>query len=952
MPTSRCKSSKSTAEGRTRLVSGGVTEGAYVLAAEARARSEIDRQLDAAGWVVQSLGQHNVNAAPGVAIREVTLEKSHGRADYLLFAHGRACGVIEAKPVGTTLTEVERQSAKYTTGMPSWMPAWASPLPFAYESTGVETRFTCGMDPQPRSRRVFTFHRPETLAEWCRREDHGENPITLTDGFELLPPSAPGGLWPAQETAIRNLEGSLQQFRPRALIQMATGSGKTFTAANISYRLIKHAGARRILFLVDRGNLGRQTLKEFQQFVTPDDGRKFTELYNVQHLSGPTVDPAARVTISTIQRLYSTLRGEELPAELDETTGFEVEPGRPVEVAYSARLPIETFDVIIIDECHRSIYGVWRQVLEYFDAYLIGLTATPSKFTFGFFDQNLVMEYGHEQAVADNVNVDFDVYRIRTKITEQGSVVEAGTPTQFRDRETRAVRLEVADEDLSYTGTQLGTDVFAKDQIRTVIRTFKERLFTEIFPGRREVPKTLIFAKTDSHADDIVQIVREEFGKGNDFAEKITYRSSPGKKPEDLLAAFRNSYNPRVAVTVDMIATGTDVKPLECVFFMRTVKSRNYFEQMKGRGVRVVNPTDLQAVTPDATVKDHFVIVDAVGATETELSETQPLDREPSVSFDKLISRLRMGDRTDNTISSIAGRLARLSKRLDDADRADIEEVAGTSMTSLVSQLVQALDPDRRIEAAQEATGIHDPDGEAIAAAARDLISDAVAPLVSNERLMQLLVETKSKMDQLIDEVSRDEVLSAGHSADATDRARKTVESFRQYLEDHKDELTALQILYNRPYALREVTYRDIRDLAHAIERTHPSWTTERLWEAYEALDKSKVRGRPEKVLTNLVSLVRFALATQDELVPYPDQVNERFAGWVLQQEQVGRMFTSEQQTWLGRIRDHLATSLHITIDDLMEVGFTEHGGIGRATQLFGSDLHVLLSELEQELVA
>jgi type I restriction enzyme, R subunit len=606
-----------------------------------------------------------------------------------------------------------------------------------------------------------------------------------------------------------------------------------------------------------------------------------------------------------------------------------------------------------VDECHRSIYGLWRQVLEYFDAYLIGLTATPGKHTYGFFNQNLVMEYGHEQAVADNVNVDFDVYRIRTKITDAGSTVEAGTVTEFRDRETRAVRLDLVDDEVVYASNQLDRDVVAKDQIRTVIKTFRDRLFTEIFPGRREVPKTLIFAKSDSHADDIVQIVREEFGKGNDFAEKITYRSAQGgSKPEDLLSAFRNSYNPRIAVTVDMIATGTDVKPLECVFFLRTVKSRNYFEQMKGRGVRVVKPTDLQAVTPDAVVKDRFVIVDAVGATETELSDTQPLDREPTVPFEKLINRLRMGDRSDNTISSIAGRLARLSKRLDPVDLGDIEEAAGTSLSSLIHGMVDALDPDRRIELAQGNSGLEGPAGSDIAAATAELITRAVEPLVSNDHLLDLLVESKRKTDQLIDEASRDEVISAGYSADASDRAHKAAAAFREYLDTHKDELLALQVLYNRPYNLREVTYRDIRDLAHAIERTNPSWTPERLWEIYEAIDKTKVRGTPEKVLTNLVSLVRFALETQDELVPYPDQVNERFAGWLLQQQQAGRTFTDEQLVWLERIRDHLATSLHITLDDLMEAGFTEHGGIGKAHQLFGDQLHAILDELEQELVA
>ena len=297
-----------------------------------------------------------------------------------------------------------------------------------------------------------------------------------------------------------------------------------------------------------------------------------------------------------------------------------------------------------MDECHRSIYNLWRQVLDYFDSFLIGLTATPTKQTIGFFNNNLVMEYGHEQAVADGVNVGFDVYRIRTRITEQGATLE-GEPGRFiphRDRRTRSKRYAELDDDLNYAPNQLDRDVVAEDQIRLVVRTFKQRLFTEIFPGRTEVPKTLVFAKDDSHAEDITRILREEFGKGNDFAQKITYRTT-GKKPEDLLAEFRNSYNPRIAVTVDMIATGTDVKPLECLLFMRNVKSAAYFEQMKGRGVRVIDLDALRSVTPDAEAKTHFVIVDAIGVSEQDKTATKPLDRQPSVPLDKIMGLVAAG---------------------------------------------------------------------------------------------------------------------------------------------------------------------------------------------------------------------------------------------------------------------------------------------------------------------
>ena len=504
-------------------------------------------------------------------MREVPTEA--GPADYVLFVDRQAVGVIEAKKAGSTLTGVEPQTRKYRAAYPEELPAFTvdGALPFGYESTGAETRFTCGLDPVPASRRVFTFHRPETLARWVgtytdRTQLGGFVAYpTLRLGIRDLPELEPDPphLWPAQAEAIRNLEASLRENRPRALIQMATGAGKTFTAANACYRLVRHADAARVLFLVDRANLGRQALREFQGFAAPDDPRKFSELYNVRHLTDSRVDMAAetsaKVHICTIQRLFSILRGDDpegFDEALDERSGFDVEPTQPMEVAYNPNVPIESYDLIIIDECHRSIYGVWRQVLEYFDAFLVGLTATPGIQTFAFFDQNLVMEYGHAQAVADRVNVDFDVFRIRTEITESGGTVPAEFVTGFRDRDTRQLRLEKVDEDIDYSAAELDRRVVAPDQIRKVVRTLRDSL-PVIFKDRERrgdgllanVPKTLIFAKDDSHADDIVQIVREEFGLSNEGAVKITYRSGDsGNKPEDLLQQFRTNYPTRIAV--------------------------------------------------------------------------------------------------------------------------------------------------------------------------------------------------------------------------------------------------------------------------------------------------------------------------------------------------------------------------------------------------------------------
>lgn len=949
---------------------------------EQRAREQIDAQLDQSGWVVQHADSINLAGGRGVAVRNLPLDKAYGTADYILYGDRRALGVIEAKKEGETLTGVEVQAEKYGAGLPAFVSAWHRPLPCLYQSTGVETQFTNALDPDPRSRAVFTFHRPETLIAWAQGLSGVAVPDTAVrdlrasyDGASTLlrrlrqmPPLDEEGMWPAQVTAVRNLEQSLAENRPRGLVQMATGSGKTFTAVSLVYRLVKFAGARRVLFLVDRSNLGRQTLAEFQKYRTPDDGRLFTELYNVQHLQSNRIDPVNRVCISTIQRVYSILKGE---PELDPSTEEEAAAyahllrKEPLPVVYNPQIPIETFDFVITDECHRSIYNLWRQVLEYFDAYLIGLTATPSKQTFGFFNQNLVMEYNHAQAVADGVNVDFDVYRIQTKITKEGATEEAGLVVDKRDRRSRRLRWQQLEEDLNYTPNELDRAVVAEDQIRTVVRTFRDRLFTEIFPGRTEVPKTLIFAKDDSHADDIVRIVREEFAKSNQFCEKITYRTSTarivdpqtgaisyrstGIQPEHLLSSFRNSYNPRIAVTVDMIATGTDVKPLEIVFFMRDVKSANYFEQMKGRGSRTIDSNDFQTVTPDTNAKTRFVIVDAVGVCDHERVDQPSLDRQPTVPFKKLLQALAMGSTEADILSTLASRLARLDRQLTQPQRDSITEAAGAPLNELVRALVAAIDPDQLEKKACEQFGVEEPLEAQVAQVGEAARLEAVTPFL-NAGLRQRLVDVQGDNEQTIDRFSQDVVLFAGASEDAAAKARATVTSFAAYLKEHRDEITALQILYSRPRG-QAPTLKQLKELAQVIQRPPHQWTPEKLWHAYQLLETSKVKSSGRRVVTDLISLVRFALEQETILAPFAETVNDRFTRWLSEQEAAGVSFTAEQRQWLAMIRDHVAASVTVEREDFDLQPFSQHGGLGKAYALFGERLTPLLQHLNHALV-
>lgn len=914
---------------------------------EQQARQKIDALLAAAGWVVQDMKDFNRKAALGVAVREFQLPA--GPCDYLLFIDGKAAGVIEAKPSGVTLSGVAEQSEKYMGALPEHLASWDVILRFDYESTSDETFFRDMRDPNPRSRRVFAFHKPETLHEWLKQ------PKTLRGRLHDLPALDERGLRDCQIEAIKGLESSLANDSPRSLIQMATGAGKTFTACTFSHRLIKYGGAKRILFLVDRNNLGDQTLKEFQNFEPPGTGHRFTDTYIVQHLHSNRVDKDAKVVITTIQRLYAMLRGEELDPENEEESNFETwatEEGAIPPIGYNPTIPIETFDFIITDECHRSIYGLWRQVLEYFDAHIIGLTATPSKHTLGFFNQNLVAEYPYERSVADGVNVGYEVFRIRTQVTEQGSTVEAAEyQVPVRDRRTRAVRYTKLDADLEYTKAELDRSVTAPNQIRTIIQCFKDRLFTDLFPDRSGewVPKTLIFAKDDNHAEEIVHIVREVFGEGNDFAKKITYRNT-GESPKDLIKGFRIQPFPRIAVTVDMIATGTDIKPVEVIIFMRDVKSEGYYEQMKGRGVRSIRDADLQSVTPDAKTKTRFVLIDAVGVTEGKKNVSQPLERKRTISFDKLIDQIAQGRRDEDALSSLAARLAALDKKLDEDDKSRITELTGgTTIRDLANKLLDAIDPDKQEELAKSKHG-RQPSEEETKVVAEELTEDACRPF-DDPRLRQLLKDLKEKSDIVIDEFTTDQVLDASY--DLKD-AEKRITSFKEFIEKHKDELTALQILYNQPYGKQKLTYVMIKELTLALTDPPYFLTTADVWQAYKRLDAAKVRGAPvDQQLTEIVSLVRYALGQDTFLEPFGMKVEQRFNLWIGREKKQGHEFTPEQLEWLRLIVSFIAANAEIHPQDLQEIPqFQNKGGLLKAQQLFGKELPAMLDELQQALVA
>ena len=909
---------------------------------EEKSRLTIDKKLIESGWVIQDVKSLNLSTFLGVAVRE--FPTSTGPVDYALFVEGVPVGVIEAKKTdeGENITAVEGQSSRYANSTFKWIKGIYR-IRFAYEATDKLTRFTDYDDIKYRSRTVFSFHRPETLNVLLKQAD------TVRNNMKHFPEFDPTGFRKCQITAIENLDKSFADNRPKALVQMATGAGKTFTAITAAYRLLKYGKMNRILFLVDTKGLGEQAEREFLAYRPTDDNRSFSQIYGVHRLKSSYIPDGVQICISTIQRMYSILKGEDLDESAEETSFNEfvtAESKAPKEVVYNGKYPPEFFDCIIVDECHRSIYNVWNQVLEYFDSFIIGLTATPDKRTFAFFNENVVSEYPREQAIIDGVNVGEDIFLIETNVGKNTTHI-LKQMIEVRSRLSREKRWKQLDEDVDYRPSQLDRDIVNPSQIRTVIRTFKENVFTSLFPRRKEVPKTLIFAKTDSHADDIIQIAREEFGEGNEFCKKITYAA---ENPESVLSSFRNDYYPRIAVTVDMIATGTDVKPIECLIFMRDVRSKNYFEQMKGRGTRTLSKDDLQKVTPSATDnKDHFVIVDAVGVTKSKKSDTRTLERKPSVSMKELMMNVALGDKSEDTLTSLANRVIRLNSQMTPSEKKEFVETIGESAGKIAEKLLNAFDDDAIRIKAQAQFAIAEPTADQLVQAQKALVTDAVMPFQKPEA-REYIENVRRSHEQIIDNVNLDEVLFAGFDSQQEENADRVISSFREFIDENRDEIIALRIIYNQNYKDRPMAIDGLKALYEKLKAK--GITIERLWDCYAIKKPEKVKRSTMAQLADLISIIRFEMGYTENLAPFADRVNYNFMQWTLRRNAGAVHFTDEQMEWLRLVKDHIAVSLSIETSDLDLNPFDRKGGLGRFYEVFGENYEAILMEMNIELVA
>ena len=913
---------------------------------EMKARINIDKMLSDAGYKLQDMAEFNRTASFGVAVRE--FPTNSGPVDYLLFIDGKPIGVIEAKAEnkGLSLLGVAEQSRRYARSGLKYLREMPE-IRFTYESTGVKTNFCDYSDEKYRSREIFSFHRPETLSTLLEEKDTLRNRLKSFKEFDKQ------GFRDCQIVAIENLEKSFAENKPRALIQMATGAGKTFTAITAVYRLLKFAKAKRVLFLVDTKNLGKQAETEFLNYKPYDDGRLFPELYGVHRLNSSHIPVDAKVCISTVQRMYSILRGEELDESLEETSPNEKPiSGKLREVVYNPRYTPEFFDFIIIDECHRSIYNVWQQVLDYFDAFLIGLTATPDSRTFGFFNQNIVSEYTHEQAVLDDVNVGREgTYLIETEIGSKGGLILKQT-VEVRERLSRKKRWQQLDEDINYKPSQLDRDVFNPTQIRAIVKEFHLKWQTEMFPGREQLPKTLVFAKTESHADDIIKIIREEFGEGNEFCKKITHSV---KDADTVLNEFRNEFNPRIAVTVDMIATGTDVKPVECLVFMRDVRSKNYFEQMLGRATRTLSEDDLKRVSPSATQRKlSYVVIDAVGVTKSQKTTSRQLERNPTMSLKELMMSVAYGVVDEDTLTTLAGRLSKLDKVMKAKEKMQFAEICDTPIIEIATNMLNSYDEDKIEEAMHEKYGGNLPYGDKYDECAEKLNEEmaiiAAAPF-NQPKVREFIEKVQKSHFQIIDNINIDAVTFSGWDTGQEEKAEEAINTFAAFIEENKKTIDALEVIYTQSYKSRPMTLEMVKELHSALLSADLSPL--KLWNSYSIKMTEKVREKSVlNQLADIISLVRFQLGQSSELTAFSKDVALRFQSWTFDKQKGSLKFTDEQMQWLRMLRDHIATSMSVEASHLELSPFDSMGGLGKFYQLFGNDYESILGEMNHALMA
>ena len=883
---------------------------------EELAREKIDKQLKTAGWDIVSRDEYVPQSAS--AVKE-GLMRGNTESDYLLFIDDKAIAVVEAKreenPLGP---EVEQQAEGYAKSPQSWYGLWCQDLiPLVYLANGNKIYYKNILtDPEGDYIELPEMHSPKKMLKL----------IGQSSDYGALPHLDKRGLRDCQYRAEIGFEKSIKSGKKKSLAVLATGSGKTYLACLASYRLLNYTPTRRILFLVDRNNLARQTESEYSTFDRTEGHQDMSSLYEIKRLKKDN-DIKADIVISTIQKLFAVLTGNPLPSNDDEdaedeknTFEEEKDDDKVVQLGNDLKLPPDYFQLIIVDECHRSIYGKWRAVLDYFSgAHVLGLTATPTPEAYAFFNNNIIEEYTYDDSVVDGVNVPSRIYRIKTEVTEHGGTIKEGTKVTETARKTGAETTYEADDRVDYDPNALDRSVINLDQIREVLQAYKESIYEDLYPDREEhwafIPKTLIFAKDDNHATQIVEVAKEVFGEEfeegvapDHFVQKITYTAEDSN---GLIRDFRTEKEFRIAVTVTLVATGTDVRPLEVVLFMKDVHSDVLYTQMKGRGCRVIDDDRLREVTPNANAKECFYIVDAVGVTEHEKFIPHPGGDGPKIKVYKLetlLEHLAHNELSDENLWLLRDYCSTINRRYEN------NALFGRHLDFFITEYGFA--PKTIAFSIQEAfdqgtlppyASPSEPNTERMG-----LIENLIFSIPARRKLLEMqrgyVVKTEDDPDELI---------YAGFSKET---AKTFIDNFEHYLVENKDDIEALRIIYNSEDTL--LTHGMLVELRDRLLAESRQYGVYQIWKNYKVLDDSGDVDELDvktnvNALTNLIQIVRFAYKKNQKLTSLIKGYAQRFS---LYCGQAQRVLTEDQKEIMRQIAEFVINDGAISMTELNEV--------------------------------
>lgn len=881
---------------------------------EEKARIKIDKQLNNAGWDIVSRQDYVPNYA--MAIKEALMQGGN-ESDYLLFIDNKAIAVVEAKREENDLKdEVELQAENYAVTPEKWYGTWFDNLiPLVYLANGKKILFKNLLtDPDGDYIELKEMHSPKRMLQL----------INKTSEYGALPRIERKGLRDCQYNAECKFEKSIKQREKNALAILATGSGKTYLACLAAYRLLNYTPTRRVLFLADRNNLARQAETEFKLFNKTEKQQSLNDLYTINRLTKPD-KINGDIIISTIQKLFAVLTGQstdetnedENNLNFDETDEQKAES--EIDLGKDIKLPSDYFQFIIVDECHRSIYGKWQSVLKYFkDAKILGLTATPTPEAYAFFNDNIIEKYTYDDSVVDGVNVPARVYRIKTEQTEHGGAIKSGDKFVETTRSGYKVNEYIAEERIDFNPTQLDRSVVSPDQIRKNIETFRDSIYTDMFPERKAlweyIPKTLIFAKDDHHASEIVDIVKAvfaekfEYGKiPEKFVQKITYSAGD---TNTLIKEFRTEKEFRIAVTVTLVATGTDVKPLEIVMFMRDVNSDVLYTQMKGRGCRTINDDKLKEVTPNATTKDCFYIVDCVGVTEHDKTIPAAGGGETGTNtpkLEKLLEYLSHGYITDDNLSFLRDYCASINRRYEN------NPLFGHHLSMFITNFGfsprdLALNINKAISQNILPPFISPSDENRTR---NDLISCLISNLEARKKLLEL------HRGYYAIYPNDDTLIEKGFSKE---QALSFIENFEKYITENADSIEALRIIYNSEDTV--ITRSMLSELQERLLSENRSFIPAKIWRNYKLLDTdSNVDeldiSQNANALTNLIQIVRYAYKKNPKLISLLKGYSQRFA---LYCGQAQRTLTEDQKDIMKHIADYVINDGYISINELNEI--------------------------------